>query len=52
MGIGIEPHKIVDGAISVNSQREMHRNNRVLKVAVHDEIRVWQPYILVMMDRI
>lgn len=30
----------------------MHRNKRILEVAVHDKVSVWQPYILVMMDRI
>lgn len=44
------PHQIVHTAVSVDPQREVHWYQRRLKVAVHDEVRVRQPDISVMVD--
>lgn len=44
------PHEVVDGAVPEDAQREVHRDERVLEVAVHDEVRVGQPDVAVVVD--
>lgn len=44
------PHEIIDTAIPKDLQCKVDRYERILKVAVHDEIRVRQPDVIVMVD--
>lgn len=45
-----EPHEVGDGAVLVDAQGEVHGDERVLEVSVHDEVGVWQPDALVVVD--
>lgn len=45
-----EPHEVGDGAVLIDAQCEVHGNERVLEVSVHDEVSVWQPDALVVVD--
>jgi len=41
------PHQIVYAAVSVDPQRKVYRYQRRFEIAVHDEIRVRQPNVSV-----
>lgn len=44
------PHEIIDRTVAEYPQRKVHRDDRILKVAVHDKVRVRQPDVLVVVD--
>lgn len=45
-------HQIIDRPVPVYPQRKVHRDDRVLEIPMHDEVGIWQPNILMMMDSV
>lgn len=46
-----KPHQIIDRSIAEYSQGEVHGYDGIIfEIAMHDEIRVGQPHLVVMMD--
>ena len=46
------PHEIIDRSVTIDSQGEVNRYERFFEVPMHDEVRVRQPDIIIMMDRV
>lgn len=46
------PHKVVDCAVAVYPQGKVDRDERILEVAVHNEVCVREPNVVVMVYRV
>jgi hypothetical protein len=44
------PHKIRDCAIAVDAKSKVNGNERVLEISMHNEVCVWQPDVVVVVD--
>lgn len=44
------PHEIIDAPVAVDPHWKVNRYERVFEISVHDEIRVRQPNIIVVVD--